>query len=264
MEYFGTSYHKENAKKALQKALQKIKENKKKRIEEYLKNPKRCKQCNNKLSYAERFKTFCNRVCSAKFNNISRNHTEITKKKISKSIKKYYTNTLKKDRKRFPKKFYSIKFKNCKVCGTLFIIRSGIKRSPKWEKKTCSVKCGVIASTKLRTYPNGRKKLLWYENPYQGKVLLESSWEKIIADILCEKKIKWIRPEPIEWIDLKNKQRLYYPDFYLVDYDIYLDPKNPFCMKQDEEKMSNISKKIHVIYGDIEIVKKFVDNLIIL
>ena len=78
-------------------------------------------------------------------------------------------------------------------------------------------------------------------------VLLDSSWELALAIRLDELNIKWIRPEPIEWFDKNNIKRLYYPDFYLLDYDLYLDPKNPAAYQNQIEK--------------IEILKNVLPNL---
>ena len=41
----------------------------KKRVEEYNKNPHRCKFCRNILDYEKRHRTFCNGSCAAKYNN---------------------------------------------------------------------------------------------------------------------------------------------------------------------------------------------------
>lgn len=69
-------------------------------------------------------------------------------------------------------------------------------------------------------------------------VLLDSSWEIALAKRLDELNISWTRPKPIKWIDKNNKLRNYFPDFYLVDYNIYLDPKNPYVVKSQKEKLS--------------------------
>lgn len=49
------------------------------RIAEYESNPIRCKHCGAKFDYQHRFKTFCNRSCSASYNNkgISRNRSGV-------------------------------------------------------------------------------------------------------------------------------------------------------------------------------------------
>jgi hypothetical protein len=88
----------------------------------------------------------------------------------------------------------------------------------------------------------------WYESKYAGKVFLESSYEYKVALELDENNISWIRPKYIKWFDLNiNKDRKYYPDFYLVDYNIYLDPKNDYLITQDEEKIKQVIIQNNII-----------------
>ncbi len=62
--------------------------------------------------------------------------------------------------------------------------------------------------------------------------------KKLLAKRLDELNIEWVRPkEPIIWIDSKNDNRNYFPDFYLLKYDIYLDPKNPYAFEVQKEKI---------------------------
>lgn len=55
---------------------------------------------------------------------------------------------------------------------------------------------------------------------YKG-VSLDSSWELKVALSLDEHGIRWDRPK---YFRLKDGRR-YTPDFYLPDFEIYLDPK---------------------------------------
>ncbi len=73
-------------------------------------------------------------------------------------------------------------------------------------------------------------------------VNLDSSYERIVAKLLDEHKIKWNRPKALIWIDKKNVQHHYFPDFYLVDYDVYLDPKNEYCFKVQKEKIDYVKE----------------------
>lgn len=90
--------------------------------------------------------------------------------------------------------------------------------------------------------------------------MLESSWEVKVAEKLDQLKIKWIRPKPLKWVD-NNKTRYYFPDFYLPDYNLYLDPKNPYCMDKDIKKMKYFEDKINIVYGDIYKVLEIINNL---
>jgi len=42
---------------------------------------------------------------------------------------------------------------------------------------------------------------------------------------------------------------------------MYLDPKNPYCMNKDKEKMNVISSLINIIYGDVVEVIKHIDDM---
>lgn len=124
------------------------------------------------------------------------------------------------------------------------------------NRKTCSDICKIKAGTS-RTYQNGSRKTIYYKD-----VVLESTWELKVAQELDNCNISWTRPEPIKWVDSSTKDRLYYPDFYLVDHDVYLDPKNPYCMERDQEKMKEVSKQINIIYGPIDRVMTYIASVV--
>ena len=72
---------------------------------------------------------------------------------------------------------------------------------------------------------------------YKG-IMLDSSWELELAKRLDELQVKWTRPEPIQWIDKKGLSHNYFPDFFLPEYNLYLDPKNPAAVKVQKEKIN--------------------------
>lgn len=84
---------------------------------------------------------------------------------------------------------------------------------------------------------------------YKG-VLLDSSWELELAKRLDDLKIKWIRPNPLPWIDEEGVTHNYFPDFYLEEYDLFLDPKNPGAIKTQSKKLKSLSTQ----YSNIEII----------
>jgi hypothetical protein len=89
----------------------------------------------------------------------------------------------------------------------------------------------ALASTHRRL----RKGMVLYKD-----VWLDSSWELELAKRLDELTIRWERPAPIKWIDKEGKQHNYFPDFYLIDYDLFLDPKNPAAYENQKEKIEII------------------------
>jgi len=75
---------------------------------------------------------------------------------------------------------------------------------------------------------------------YYNGVFLQSDYEVKIAKSLDDNKIKWIRPIPFLWRDKVGKEHRYYPDFYLPDYLLYLDPKNDYLIKKDRDKIESV------------------------
>jgi len=71
---------------------------------------------------------------------------------------------------------------------------------------------------------------------YNG-VTLESSYELSLAKELDKHNINWNRPKRLNWVDESGKQRHYTPDFYLPEFDVYLDPKNDYLIKIDSVKV---------------------------
>ena len=76
---------------------------------------------------------------------------------------------------------------------------------------------------------------------YKG-ILLDSSWELELAKRLDFLNINWIRPKNLKWKDQNGIEHNYFPDFYLIDYDLYLDPKNPAAFINQKEKIEILNK----------------------
>jgi hypothetical protein len=105
----------------------------------------------------------------------------------------------------------------------------------------------------------GRSKKFRVCDSFGRMVCLQSSYEKDVAVILNELNIRWVRPEY-----LKYDNKKYFPDFYLVDKDIYLDPKNDFLAKKDAEKISKVCEQNGVsvvIVTKDNISKEFLSSL---
>lgn len=253
--YLGSKKHIEYCKQNLKKGREVLKEKKKERIEHYMLNPNHCNNCSKCLFYDDKNKKYCNSSCAASFNNkirivSNRTFSKIGMENIIKSCK---------TRKISPSTQCKIHFRICKGCEKLFVV-SWLKGN--LERKTCSKDCSVIASVTKRSYINGRKNYSKYFNKWIEKnVTLESSWEIKVAEFLDEKEIYWERPKPIKWVDSKQKSRLYFPDFYLNNYDVYLDPKNLYCMSKDVEKLGIVEKQIHLEYGALEKILKFIKEI---
>lgn len=94
---------------------------------------------------------------------------------------------------------------------------------------------GVAADPLLRWKRNYIERI----DSFGNSVRLESKLEAKIADILDENSVKWIRPE---YLKLQSGKK-YEPDFFLVDYSMYLDPKGLWC-KNSKANQSDTGRKI--------------------
>lgn len=81
---------------------------------------------------------------------------------------------------------------------------------------------------------------IYYKKKDNSTVILGSSWEVKVAESLDKNNISWTRPLPLPWIDKENKAHKYYPDFYLPDFDVYLEPKNDYLRKKDADKIFRV------------------------
>lgn len=90
-------------------------------------------------------------------------------------------------------------------------------------------------------------------------VKLDSAWEEVLATRLDELNIQWERPLPVRWTDTAGITRNYFPDFYLPTYDIFLDPKNPYAIKAQQEKINCLTSQLKnlIILTSLEECKNF-------
>jgi hypothetical protein len=111
------------------------------------------------------------------------------------------------------------------------------------------LKQGLLKSTKelggYRT-KSGRSKI---HGGYYKEVWMDSSWELEFAKRLDSLKIKWERKNirKFDYLDFNEKNKKYYPDFYLPDFDLYVEIKG-YWTKENIHKM----KKVQEIYKSVK------------
>jgi len=79
--------------------------------------------------------------------------------------------------------------------------------------------------------------------------------------------IVWIRPKPLIYLDKNTQMRRYYPDFYLPAYDVYLDPKNNYVQKRDEDKIKRVQEQNNVkvfVLNKQQLAWKIIETIIAL
>lgn len=179
------------------------------KINRYNEAPNICK-CGKPKQYKQRHNKYCGSSCAATFSNSEK--------------------IFQKPRKKQPKKVCSIKYKECPQCSSIFLTSShkGNKNSI-----LCSEEClhkrrqelGSISAKKNNFGGVRQSKRILYNG-----VLLGSTYEVTLAKSLDEYGVKWSLPQKISYTDLSGKKHTYTADFYLPDYDVYLDPKNDFLI----------------------------------
>lgn len=178
---------------------------------------KYCKYCSKELS--QEYKTFCNRSCSASYNNKLRKLSKETKNKISQSVIKYYSTLTKKE----------IHKRECVVCHKLFLPR--INNNGRISTcKTCSKECsqilrqqnGKLAIKKMMK--NGTYKSWQTRN-------ITSYPEKFWMKVLDNNNIKYIRE------DFQTKK--YFLDFLIEKNGIKID------LEIDGKQHNYVERKLH-------------------
>lgn len=147
--------------------------------------------------------------------------------------------------------FKETKYKDCLKCGEKFYPKKTINN---FCSKSCSTKYYLTGrelstehkeklSESAKINSNGLIKCRFYKvyNPYLDKeVSVQGTYELKYANYLNENGIKWDRGKYINIkYHRKGLNRTYYPDFYLVDSDVYVETKGYF-FENDKEKMKQV------------------------
>ena len=214
-----------------------------------------CSKCSTEFDPGKWNKLFCSRSCSN-----SRSFSKETNKKRSLSNQKAYKKLSefdKTNKKNHLKSicpniaggpYTKIKLKNCNHCNKTFWSNTAKTVS---YSTTCSDECFLAIKRKNRA----GSKTLYNDEMYDSK------WEADLAKWFNEQSILFQRPKySIPWVDTTGKVRKYFPDFYIPVLDLYVDPKNKFCIKDQQEKLDYVSRYINLIYGEIPYLKKHIEE----
>lgn len=192
----------------------------------------KCRKCNGNHDGSFGSGQFCNRSCA----NSRIQTPKINKQRSEKMKGKRIGNVI--------ITFMGYEKRKCTICNGKFDVKVANHR------KTCGSKCTLILIKR-----NIKGKVGGYrENSVRGKhikykkkdgeiVKLQSTYEEIVAKELDKNNIQWLRPSYFTY----DENRKYYPDFYLIDYDVYLDPKNSFLIKTDSDKIDKVCKQNNII-----------------
>lgn len=136
-----------------------------------------------------------------------------------------------------------------------------IEKCKYWQGKKLSneMKANISAGMKLavknnpQSYSssnvNGRVKKVNYNG-----VILDGTWEQVVAKYLDDNNIKWIRPYTGIEYQYNGSTHLYFPDFYLVEYDYYIEVKG-YERDKDRIKYSVVNNLILIKKDEIIKIK---------
>lgn len=178
-------------------------------------------------------KIYCSRSCSAMVNNLKRgNLPDYIKLKIANSLKGRPNPS--KGIKKIP--LEKIK---CAKCNKLFF-------GEQWKhRKFCSNKCAMSIIGGKPTSPKAARGVSGIREDISKEIYFYSRWEANFARLLNFLGIRWLHQPQI--FDLGGHN--YTPDFYLPDYDVWIEIKN---FLSDYSK--NRDEKFHKIYPDFKLI----------
>jgi predicted nuclease of restriction endonuclease-like RecB superfamily len=73
---------------------------------------------------------------------------------------------------------------------------------------------------------------------------MDSTWEVALAKKLDDLKIRWVRDRSLglEYLTRGRRKRMYIPDFYLPDHDVYIEVKG-YWTDSARYKMKSVLEK---------------------
>ena len=215
---------------------------------------KQCKHCSITFTTDDKRRLFCTRSCSALHNSPGRVHSEATRRKLSEYAKKNptgwaadhslmgdgprikidgkWTSTTRLPREKVP----------CVECGAQFEKMIGSVDSQNRLRKYCSREC----SNKNNFHPNST---IRHRSVYKG-YQMDSGAERAFAELLDSHDIVWSKNKDrsFPFIDDEGKARKYFPDFYLPEYNFWVEIKGKrYVRKNDHLRLAAVGDNIELI-----------------
>ncbi len=83
-----------------------------------------------------------------------------------------------------------------------------------------------------------------YTKPSGEKVLMDSTWETMLAMKLDDLGLSWERHDGLvlEYRTVRGRKRKYIPDFYLPDHDVYIEVKG-YWTDAARHKMKDVQER---------------------
>lgn len=207
---------------------------------------KRCPCCGGSFESTSHKKSaiYCSRVCASRHSSalLSQDAERSRRKsvKVSEASRASWASGERSGQKLVSE---AERTRSCAVCGKSFV---AMYRTA--NKKTCSKEChNVLRSNIARENPNFGGECYPRKRLYKD-ISMDSSWEVELAIWLDARLIRWERGRKLVlwWTDDAGQKRRYHPDFYLPEYNVYLEPKNKTLMERDAVKIRRVLEENQV------------------
>lgn len=194
-----------------------------------------CENCHSETKNNK----FCSRSCSASFNNKGRILSTETKFKISTSVKSNPSGCIVTGQRGTKQKEHN--FKVCQECNNLF--DAGTK-TQSLKRKYCSLSCSNL--NKYR--PNSTIVHRSMYKDYQ----MDSGAELVFCQTLDKFNVSWVKNTSVFFVyQHNNKSGKYYPDFYLPEYDIWVEIKGKRYIREgDENRRAAVDRPTYLIISN--------------
>lgn len=197
------------------KNLDKLKD----KLDLWISEQHKCEKCGKVMTEYYGSGRFCSKACAN-----SHIYSEETKRKISESL--FYKNSKKEK-------------KLCLACGKKLnnYNKSGYCKIcyHKYNKVSNKTRQKLRESALKNNFGGPHRHTIEYNNSILG-----SSYELQVAESLDKNNIKWTQCKKFKYYeenDINKKYHYYTPDFYLPEYDVYLDPKNDFLINNNNPSL---------------------------
>jgi hypothetical protein len=115
------------------------------------------------------------------------------------------------------------------------------------EKVSQGMRKAVLEGRQKTPKPYGSCLDIYRHTSWIGnEEILHGGWELKVAKFLDEHKIHWCKSKDHFTYIFENKKHEYFPDFYLKDYNLYIEVKG-YVNPKDLEKWKQFPKKLLII-----------------
>ena len=190
----------------------------------YLDTPIYCAQCNNVIPYDKRSQTYCSSSCSAIHSNSKKDWTK---------IKTGPPKGTSPANKRGP---FTPVFQ-CKICKHYFQGKRVVCDNRACRYENLKGKTGGFRANSTR-----KTRVI-----YKG-FQLDSGAELAFAQLLDAHNIAWVKNSTVWFEYAPNKK--YYPDFFLTDYDQWIEIKGRYYLREDDSLRWKSVPNIEIIWSN--------------